>query len=33
MFLKGKISETTIIPKVTYGSDSWTVQKKEKGKN
>jgi hypothetical protein len=30
---KIKIAETVIIPTVTYGSESWTVRKKERKKN
>ena len=29
---KVKIAETVIFPAVTYGSDSWTVRKKERKK-
>jgi hypothetical protein len=30
---KIKIAETIIFPTVTYGSESWKVQKKERKKN
>jgi hypothetical protein len=30
---KIKIAETIIFPTVTYGSDSWTVRKRERKKN
>jgi hypothetical protein len=29
---KIKIAETVILPAVTYGSESWTVRKKERKK-